>query len=528
MMVWHTGFKTDFKGNVIVLDEQGEINMPAGTMSWYPLEESFFSHNERTYIYTDMDTLSTDHLASLPALFVSDGVNVLITETALEDYPGMWLRGKDNNSLKAVFPYYPDEERLVYDRNLRVVTRRDFIAETKGERSFPWRIFVISEDDAGLIESNLTYLLSDECRMEDTDWIKPGKVAWDWWNNNNIYGVDFRAGVNNETYKHYIDFASENGIEYVILDEGWYRLGDVLDVVPEIDVEQLCEYAESKNVGIILWVVWNTLDDKLNEALAQFEAWGAKGIKVDFMQRDDQKVVDYYWRVAAKAAEHKLLVDYHGSYKPAGLRRTWPNVLTREGLKGLEHCKWSADISPDHNLTLPFIRMVAGPMDYTPGAMINFDSLTFSDMYTRPGSMGTRAHQMALYVAYESPLQMLADSPVNYRKEQECTNFITGVPVVWDETRVLEAKTGDYLVIARRSGEDWFVGAMTDWTARDFELDLSFLGDGDYDAVIFSDGINADRHAQDYSRTEREVSKDSDLKISMAPGGGWVARITKK
>jgi alpha-glucosidase len=513
---------------VIVLDEQGEIKMPPGTKSWYPLEESFFSHNERTYIYTDLDTLSTDHLAGLPALFVSDGVNVLITETALEDYPGMWLRGTDNNSLKAVFPLYPDEERLVRDRNLRVVTRRDFIAETKGERSFPWRIFVISESDAGLIESNLTYLLSDECRMEDTDWIKPGKVAWDWWNNNNIYGVDFRAGVNNKTYEHYIDFASENGIQYVILDEGWYRLGDVLDVVPEIDVEHLCKYAESKNVGIILWVVWNTLDDKLDKALAQFEAWGAKGIKVDFMQRDDQKVVDYYWRVAEKAADHKLLVDYHGSYKPAGLRRTWPNVLTREGLKGLEHCKWSADISPGHNLTIPFIRMVAGPMDYTPGAMINFDSLNFSDMYTRPGSMGTRAHQMALYVAYESPLQMLADSPVNYRKEQECTNFITGVPVIWDETRVLEAKTGDYLVIARRRGQDWFVGAMTDWTPRDFDLDLSFLGDGDYEAVIFSDGINADRHAQDYSRTEREVSKGSTIKISMAPGGGWVAGFAKK
>ncbi|MFP4489058.1 MAG: glycoside hydrolase family 97 protein, partial [Bacteroidales bacterium] len=454
-------FLTGFKGNVIVLGEQGEINMPPGTESWYPLEESFFSHNERTYIYTDLDTLNNDHLASLPALFVSRGVNVLVTETALEDYPGMWLRGKDNNSLKAVFPFYPGEESLEGDRNLRVESRRDFIAETKGERSFPWRVFVISESDAGLVESNLTYLLSDECRMEDTDWIKPGKVAWDWWNNNNIYGVDFRAGVNNKTYEHYIDFASENGIEYVILDEGWYRLGDVLDVVPEIDVEHLCEYAESKNVGIILWVVWNTLDNKLDKALAQFETWGARGIKVDFMQRDDQKVVDYYWRVARKAADHKLLVDYHGSYKPAGLRRTWPNVLTREGLKGLEHCKWSADISPDHNLILPFIRMVAGPMDYTPGAMINFDSLTFSDMYTRPGSMGTRAHQMALYVAYESPLQMLADSPVNYRKEQECTNFITEVPVIWDETRVLEAKTGDYLVIARRSGDDWFVGAMT-------------------------------------------------------------------
>jgi len=521
-------FKTDFKGNVIVLNEGASFNMPEGTESWYPLEDSFMSHNERSYVHGLLDTIAAEHLASLPALFKYDGVNVLITETALEDYPGMWLQGDENNSLKAVFPAYPGEEKLSGDRNLRVISRRDFIAETDGERSFPWRLLIISETDGGLIESDLSYLLADECRMEDTAWIVPGKVAWDWWNNNNIYGVDFRAGINNKTYEHYIDFASENGIEYVILDEGWYRLGNIMDVVPEIDVAHLCNYAESRDVGIILWAVWNTLDDKLDMALAQFEEWGVKGIKVDFMQRDDQKVVNYYWRVAEKAAAHRLLVDYHGSYKPAGLRRTWPNVMTREGVKGLEHCKWSSDISPGHNLTIPFIRMAAGPMDYTPGAMINFDAVNFHPMFTRPGSMGTRTHQLALYIAYESPLQMLADSPTNYRKEQECTDFITAVPVIWDETRVLEGKTGNYLVIARRSGYDWFIGAMTDWMPRDFDLDLSFLDDGNYDAVIFSDGINAARHAQDYSRSEKEVSKASVINIKMAPGGGFAARISKK
>ncbi len=520
-------FKTGFKGNIVVLDEKAQINMPDGTDSWYPLEESFFSHNERSYIKTGLDTINEKHLASLPALFMNNGVNILITETGLEDYPGMWLRGNGSNSLKAVFPYYPDREKLVRDRDLQVVTRHDFMAETKGERDFPWRLFIITGNDAGLIESNLTYILADECRIEDPGWIKPGKVAWDWWNSNNIYGVDFRAGINNKTYEYYIDFASENGIEYVILDEGWYRLGDVLDVVPDIDVRHLCEYAGERNVGIILWVVWNTLDDKLDQSLARYEQWGVKGIKVDFMQRDDQKVVDYYWRVAEKAAQHKLLVDYHGAYKPSGLRRTWPNVITREGVKGLEHCKWSADITPDHNLTIPFIRMVAGPMDYTPGAMINMNSTNFSPMYSRPGSMGTRAHQMALYVAYESPLQMLADNPVNYKKEQECTNFISSIPVTWDETRVIEAAIGDYLVIARRKGEEWFLGAMTDWTPREFEVDLSFLGEGSYKAVIFSDGINADRYAQDYKKTETEISKDDKLKISMAPGGGYVVRLTR-
>lgn len=520
-------FRTSFKGNVIVLNEKAEINFPGGTEAWYPLEEGFMSHNERSYIVTSLDTIKEEHLASLPALFRTGGINVLVTESDLEDYPGMWLRGNGTSSLKAVFPYYPDEERLYGDRNLRVVSRRDFMAETVGERSFPWRTFVITDNDAGLVESNLTYLLAGECRMEETDWIKPGKVAWDWWNSLNIYGVDFRAGVNTETYKYYIDFAAEYGLEYIILDEGWYRLGDVLDVVPAVDIEELCAYAESKDVGIILWVVWNTLDNKLDSALSQYQAWGAKGIKVDFMQRDDQKVVNYYWRVAGKAAQHKLLVDFHGSYKPAGLRRTWPNVLTREGVRGLENTKWSYEISPDHDLTIPFIRMVAGPMDYTPGAMVNYDSAYFRPMFNRPASMGTRVHQMAMYIAYESPLQMLADSPSNYRKEHECTEFIAGVPVVWNETRVLAAAVGDYLVIARRSGDEWFVGAMTDWEAREFEIDLSFLGGGEYKAVIFSDGINADRYAQDYKKTETVISKDDKLTIKMAPGGGYAARITK-
>ena len=520
-------FATDFKGNVIVLNEKAEINFSAGTQAWYPLEEGFMSHNERSYIVTSLDTIKEEHLASLPALFKTGGINVLVTESGLENYPGMWLRGNGSNSLKAVFPFYPGEERLYGDRNLRVVSRRDFIAETVGERSFPWRTFVITDNDAGLVESNLTYLLAGECRMEETDWIKPGKVAWDWWNSLNIYGVDFRAGVNTETYKYYIDFAAEYGLEYIILDEGWYRLGDVLDVVPAIDIEELFAYAESKGVGIILWVVWNTLDNQLDSALSQYEAWGAKGIKVDFMQRDDQEVVNYYWRVAEKAAQHKLLVDFHGSYKPAGLRRTWPNVMTREGVKGLENTKWSYEINPDHDLTIPFIRMVAGPMDYTPGAMVNYDSVNFRPMFNRPASMGTRVHQMAMYVAYESPLQMLADNPSNYRKEHECTEFIAGVPVVWDETRVLEAAVGDYLVIARRSGDEWFIGAMTDWKGREFEIDLSFLDGGEYNAVIFSDGINAERFAQDYKKDKITITKDDKLKIKMAPGGGFVARITK-
>jgi alpha-glucosidase len=516
------------KGQLTVKNEIARVVFPKGTGAWYPLEESFMSHNERSFLKASMDTIEQKHLASLPALFVSEGINVLITESDLEDYPGMWIRGDGTGGLNGVWPAYPAAERLVRDRSLFVTERKDYIAQTTGSRNFPWRVFIITENDGGLIESDMVFKLAPECRLKETDWIKPGMVAWDWWNYNNIYGVDFRAGLNTETYKYFIDFASENGLDYIILDEGWYNLGNVLDIAPGFDIPELFRYAESKNVGIILWVVWKTFGDQMDEALKQFAAWGAKGIKVDFMQRDDQPIVNYYHEVARKAAEYKMLVDFHGSYKPVGMIRTYPNVLTSEGVKGLEHCKWSADADPEHNVTIPFTRMVAGPMDYTPGAMINMDKLSFKPMFNRPASLGTRAHQMALYVVFESPLQMLADNPSNLKREPECVSFMASVPVVWDETRVLEAKIGDYVVIARRSGSDWYVGALTDWTKRDFTIDMSFLPAGGYTVTSFADGINADRYASDYKKSTTTITETSKVNIVLAPGGGWVARISPK
>ena len=522
-------FETSLKNDIIVRNEVTDIKFPAGSFSWYPLEDSFMSHNERLYIYSSLDTLNEKHLASLPSLFVANGINVLMTESDIIDYPGMWLRGGESGKITGVHPQYPAEERLKSDRNLYVTKTKDYIAETKGARTFPWRVFVIAGNDGKLIESDLVWKLAAPCKITDTKWIKPGQVAWDWWNANNIYGVDFRAGINNDTYKYYIDFASANGIEYVILDEGWYRNGvTVLESVPAIDIPELCRYAESKNVGIILWVVWKTFYDKMDEACALYEKWGVKGVKVDFMQRDDQPVVNFYQEAMQKTAEHHLLIDFHGAYKPDGAGRTWPNALTREGVKGLENSKWSKDITPDHNLMLPFIRMVAGPLDYTPGAMLNFERNYFNPLFNRPGSQGTRVHQMALYVVFESPLQMLADSPTNYMKEQECTDFIVKIPVVWDDIKVLDAKIGDYLLLARRSGNEWFVAAMTDWKARDMELDLSFLPAGNYKIEIFRDGINADRHAQDYKHLTQEVKAGERIKINMVSGGGWVAKISPR
>jgi alpha-glucosidase len=410
-----------------------------------------------------------------------------------------------------------------------VTERKDYIAMTAGTRSFPWRAFIITPDDAGLVESEMVYKLgAPPSPGADFSWVKPGKVAWDWYNANNLYGVDFRAGLNNDTYKYFIDFASENGIEYVILDEGWYNLGNVLDVADGFNIKELCDYAAEKNVGIILWVVWKTFYDQMDEALAQYEKWGVKGIKVDFMQRDDQWMVNYYHEVAARAAEHRMLVDFHGSYKPDGMERTWPNVITREGVKGLENNKWSYDITPEHDLILPFTRMVAGPMDYTPGAMVNKQKRDFTPVFYRPASQGTRVHQMAMYVVYESPLQMLADSPSNYKRNQECTTFISGVPVTWDETRVLSAKTGDYILIARRKDDVWYLAAMTDWDARTLVADLSFLRGGDYTWEIFKDGINADHHGEDYKHVTLSSGATDRMELSLAPGGGWVAKITRK
>jgi alpha-glucosidase len=520
-------FITSVKGRMTVKDEQFLFSLPEGTTALYPLEGGFMSHNECTFLPAAMDTIGKNHLASLPVLFNSNGINILLTEADIQDYPGMWITGDGQGGVTGIHPAYPAAVKANNDRDIYVTEREDYIATTDGTRSFPWRVFIITPDDRALVSSEMVYRLGAPSKITDTGWIKPGKVAWDWYNALNLYGVDFRAGINNDTYKYYIDFASANGIEYVILDEGWYRLGDVLVQSDNIDVKELCDYAAEKNVGIILWVVWKTFYDRIDEALAQYEQWGVKGIKVDFMQRDDQWMINFYHEVAEKAAQHKMLVDFHGSCKPDGIERTWPNLITREGVKGLEHNKWSYDCTPEHNVTLPFTRMVAGPMDYTPGAMVNMQKRDFTPVFYRPASQGTRVHQMAMYVVYESPLQMLADSPSNYKRNQECTTFIASVPVTWDETRVLAARTGDYILIARRKGDTWYMGAMTDWDARTLEADLSFLPEGRYAVEVFSDGINAYKYGEDYKHQTLKTADPGKLKITLAPGGGWVARITR-
>ena len=521
-------FQTDLGDSITVISEDASFNFSDSSYVYFPEEKSFFSHNERSYLYSPLDSISADRFASCPVLVATKGSKILISESALIDYPGMWLKGSGGKVLHAIFPGYPLKAKLKpgSDRHMPVGQYANFIAITAGKRSFPWRILAIAKNDAELITNQLTYQLAEELRINDTYWIRPGKVAWDWWNANNVYGVDFRAGINTATYKYYIDFASKYGIEYIILDEGWYKLGNLLDVVPDIDLEEIVSYGKKKNVAVILWVIWKTLDDQLEEAMDQFEKWGIAGIKVDFMQRDDQWMVKYYWKIAAEAARRKFLVDFHGAYKPSGLRRAYPNVLTREGVKGLEHNKWSDDITPEHNVTLPFIRMVAGPMDYTPGAMNNAQKENFRAIYKRPMSMGTRAHQMAMNVVYESPLQMMADSPSNYLKEPECTEFISRIPTIWEQTKVLAASVGNYIIVARKNGNNWFIGAMSDEEAREFTLDFKFLDGGEYVIEMIEDGLNADRYASDYKKVSGKISRNDQMKIKLAPGGGWVARLS--
>jgi len=511
--------------NIKVFSEDATFRFVSDFSVFYPAEESMFSHNERKYLPRPLKEISEKAFATLPAVVDANGVKIAVAESDVEEYPGLWLRGTGDNALAASFEHYPLKETLEKDRDFKVTEAADYIAVTKGTRTFPWRVLGMAERDRDLISNSLIWLLEKPSQLSDTSWIKPGKVAWDWWNYDNIYGVDFKAGINTETYKYYVDFDAKNHLDYIILDEGWYKLGNVLEVVPEINMEELTGYAKQRNVGVILWVVWKSLADQMQPALDQYAKWGIKGIKVDFMQRNDQLLMNFYHQLSAECAKRKMLVDFHCAQRPASLTRTWPNLISTEGVRGMEWSKWSAEAEPTHNVTLPFTRMFLGPMDYTPGAMLNAQKDMFAPILKRPMALGTRCQQLAMYVVYESPLQMLSDSPSNYEREPESLEFLRAVPSTWDETVPLDGKISEHVVVARRSGKDWYVGAMTNWTERDIEIDLSFLPAGNFTMDAYQDGINADRMASDYKKTTSPVTKSTKLKVHLAPGGGYAARL---
>ena len=500
-------------------------------------EEQFFNSFEQPYANETITGLNDKRLKILPLLVdLGDGRKICITEADLEDFPGMFLNNETGKpSFKAVHAPYPKVKEQGGHNQLQMLVkeRENYIAKTSGTRSFPWRAFIISRNDKELADCDMVYRLASPSRVNDISWIKPGKVAWDWWNDWNLYGVDFRAGINNPTYKYYIDFAAEHGIEYVILDEGWAvnLQADMMQVIPEIDLQELVDYGKSKNVGIILWAGYWAFARDMENVVKHYSDMGVKGFKVDFLDRDDQEMVNFVYEASEVCAKYKMLVDFHGVFKPTGLQRTYPNVLNYEGVNGLEQMKWSSEKEFDmvtYDVTIPFIRMIAGPMDYTQGAMRNAVKGNYRPVNSEPMSQGTRCRQLATYVIFESPFNMLCDAPSNYRREKECTEFISNIPTIWDETVSLDGKVSEYVAIARRHGNDWYIGALTNWTPRELDLDLSFLGEGDYTLELFKDGINADRAARDYKKEVIPVPTDRKLKIRMVPGGGYAARIQKR
>lgn len=530
-------FKVVGENSSFVFPEDWHMFVPYVARDTDSLEEQFYNSSENTYNHTKLSEWDRTHLAFLPILVEGPGnIKVVLTEADLLHYPGMYLyNGDGSTTLHGVFPSYPKTIEQGGHNNLQgiVTSREDYLASCNAGESFPWRVVAVSRKDASLSASDLIFRLASPAEDVDWSWVRPGKVAWDWWNDWNIDGVDFEAGINNETYKYYIDFASEKGIEYVILDEGWSvnLAADLMQVIPEIDLEMICEYAASKGVGIILWAGYAALDRDMERVMEHYSKMGVKGFKVDFMDRDDQMMVDFYVRAAAVAAKYHLMVDFHGAYKPTGLSRTYPNVINYEGVHGLEQMKWAgANVDQvTYDVTVPYIRMFAGPMDYTQGAMRNATRQNYRPVNSEPMSQGTRCRQLAEYVIFDAPLTMLCDSPSAYKRESQCTGFIASIPTVWDETVALDGKISQYISLARRSGDTWYVGALTDWNQRDMILDLGFLPDGEYDVTIFCDGANAHRIARDYNVEYVKLgAKDRSMLLHMAPGGGWVARITPR
>lgn len=524
-----------------VVAEEAAFRFPEGSTATVPYvnarsEDPFYSAFENTYVTKPIGQLDSQRLMFLPLVVNSGhGIKVLLSESDLESYPGMYLQQADG-ALNGVFAPYPKRVEQGGHNMLQMVVkeREQYIARCEGQaRTFPWRMAIITNDDRTLAASSLSYLLASPSRLEDTSWIEPGKTAWEWWNDWNLDGVSFETGINNATYKQYIDFAARCGVPYVLLDEGWAvnLKADLMQIVPEIDLPELIAYAKAKGVGIVLWAGYWAFDRDMEQVCSHYAAMGIKGFKVDFMDRDDQPMTEFVHRAAAMCAKYHLILDLHGMYKPAGLNRTWPNVLNFEGVHGLENMKWSTLAQADqvtYDVTMPFIRQTAGPVDYTQGAMRNAVKANFYPCYTEPMSQGTRCRQLALYVLLESPFCMLADTPQQYDRNPESRDFIAAVPTVWDETRVLQGEMGQYLVIARRSGEQWYIGGATNWDARDITLDCSFLAAGaDYRGTLYHDGPNAHRIGTDFSCSMVKVSQQDKLRIHLAPGGGF-ALVLKK
>ena len=528
-------FYTTQSSDIIIKEEQAEFNFKEDYTAYLPYTTNDKKPMAMAYqnVY-DITPLSKAQpkLAFLPVTVDCGSVKLTLLESDLEAYPGMFVQSQQGKyGLKGVFAPYPAKTDFYPWRKQEYVTETtDFISRSRGSRSYPWRVLAITEKDTDMPVNNLVYALASPNRIGDTSWIKTGKVAWDWWNDWNLKGVPFKAGINMDTYKYYIDFASRNGLEFIVLDEGWYapKSGDMLTVIPELDLPELIAYGKSKGVEIVLWTVFNVLDSQLEAACKKYADMGIKGFKVDFLDRDDQTAVEMVYRIAEMTARYKLTLDLHGIYKPTGINRTYPHIINFESVFGMEEVKWT-DIKnnmPLYDVTFPYIRMMAGPVDYTPGAMRNATKADWRAMYYTPASMGTRCHQLAAYIVHDSPFTMLCDAPTNYLNEQECVNFIASLPVEVDSTFIASGELGKYIVTVRKKDVNWYIGGMTNWDERDVQLDFSFLPEGvSYTAVLFKDGVNANKQAEDYRKETIRIDKDSRLTLHLASGGGFAMKL---
>ena len=528
-------FYTTQSSDIIIKEEQAEFNFKEDYTAYLPYTTNDKKPMAMAYqnVY-DITPLSKAQpkLAFLPVTVDCGSVKLTLLESDLEAYPGMFVQSQQGKyGLKGVFAPYPAKTDFYPWRKQEYVTETtDFISRSRGSRSYPWRVLTITEKDTDMPVNNLVYALASPNRIGDTSWIKTGKVAWDWWNDWNLKGVPFKAGINMDTYKYYIDFASRNGLEFIVLDEGWYdpKSGDMLTVIPELDLPELIAYGKSKGVEIVLWTVFNVLDSQLEAACKKYADMGIKGFKVDFLDRDDQTAVEMVYRIAEMTARYKLTLDLHGIYKPTGINRTYPHIINFESVFGMEEVKWT-DIKnnmPLYDVTFPYIRMMAGPVDYTPGAMRNATKADWRAMYYTPASMGTRCHQLAAYIVHDSPFTMLCDAPTNYLNEQECVDFMASLPVEVDSTFIASGELGKYIVTVRKKDVNWYIGGMTNWDERDVQLDFSFLPEGmSYTAVLFKDGVNANKQAEDYRKETIRIDKDSRLTLHLASGGGFAMKL---
>ena len=528
-------FYTTQSSDIIIKDEQAEFNFNKDYMAYLPYttndKKPMAMAFQNVYDITPLSK-AQPKLAFLPVTVDCGSVKLTLLESDLEAYPGMFVQSQQGKyGLKGVFAPYPAKTDFYPWRKQEYVTETtDFISRSCGSRSYPWRVLAITEKDTDMPVNNLVYALASPNRIGDTSWIKTGKVAWDWWNDWNLKGVPFKAGINMDTYKYYIDFASRNGLEFIVLDEGWYapKSGDMLTVIPELDLPELIAYGKSKGVEIVLWTVFNVLDSQLEAACKKYADMGIKGFKVDFLDRDDQTAVEMVYRIAEMTSRYKLTLDLHGIYKPTGINRTYPHIINFESVFGMEEVKWT-DIKnnmPLYDVTFPYIRMMAGPVDYTPGAMRNATKADWRAMYYTPASMGTRCHQLAAYIVHDSPFTMLCDAPTNYLNEQECVDFMASLPVEVDSTFIASGELGKYIVTVRKKDVNWYIGGMTNWDERDVQLDFSFLPEGmSYTAVLFKDGVNANKQAEDYRKETIRINKDSRLTLHLASGGGFAMKL---